>query len=283
MNIRKETIQERQNEELMLKIQYVARAKYNSAEKQGNIAWVMCFASAATVFIPSSLPEMYLIMAPILCDVLALTASIGQNSLVKTAANYREYFDACVFDINDTPNKTYENDIKEYCMNHSRECDIQTNNTGLDTPPGVRNWYDLTEVGPNDNAVFECQKQNAWWDEKLSKKRVALLALFIIIASVVLVVLWPIIKDTNGVTRVIFSSAMIIKAIERLKAEYEYEVISHKIEGAIGNMSVGLSEENVLDLQKWINEKRHCNVVGMDILHKKLARSLSKTYQTISK
>lgn len=283
MNTRKETIQERQNEEMMLKTQYVARAKYNSAEKQGTFAWVMCIASAVTIFIPSTFPDAFQIMAPILCDVLALIASIRQNSLVKTAANYREYFDARVFGINDSQNKTYENDIKEYCMDHAEECDIQTNNTGLDTPPGVRNWYDLSEVKPDDNAVFECQKQNAWWEERLSKKRVALLVSFIIIAAVVLVVLWPMIKDANGITRVIFSSAIIIKTIERLNAEYEYEVISHKIEGAIGNMSVGLSEENILDLQKWINEKRHCNVVGMNILHKKLARSLSETYQTISK
>ena len=48
-------IQERQNSEFALKVQYAARMCFNSAEKYNHLTWIACLVSAFSVFFPSGM------------------------------------------------------------------------------------------------------------------------------------------------------------------------------------------------------------------------------------
>lgn len=92
-------IQERQNDEALLKIQYAARVSFNSAEKFHHFAWIACIVSAFSVFLPSSWP-MYIINGiPCIADIFAFLFSIITSQKVNLASTLRKYFDSYVLDI----------------------------------------------------------------------------------------------------------------------------------------------------------------------------------------
>ena len=178
----RDTIQKRQNEEHMLKIQCSARGYYNNAERIGKLAWLFCLISAASLIIPESVPLVCQLTIPVIADIAALLLSKKQDESVEKAALFRAYFDAYVLGINDRY-KQYERDkivgdAREYCGKHRKKSSVQITTTGFDTPPGVKDWYDLMgerEYQNDDEVVFECQKQNVWWEERLSKTRIRVL------------------------------------------------------------------------------------------------------------
>jgi len=282
----REEILKRQNEDQMLKIQYSARGCYNRAEQLGNMAWVCCAISAVSLIIPESVPVGYQIIAPIIFDILALLLSKMQDDSVGQAAEFRAYFDAYVLGINDNY-KQHERDriigdAIEYCEKHIKKSEVEIKNTGFDNPPGVRDWYDLKASKENTSSnevIFECQKQNAWWDERLSKKRIKLLSA---LSAILLIAVIAIIILANNyiVIRIVLSSALIVKAIERVMAEHKYIVKSNIIDGAISVMRDKPNTSSIEELQKMINEKRRCNVVGINMIHKRNANPLSRIYQS---
>ena len=48
--INSQIISNRQNEDLLLKIQYASRSYFNSAEKINYVSWGLCIASAVMIF-----------------------------------------------------------------------------------------------------------------------------------------------------------------------------------------------------------------------------------------
>lgn len=284
MSTKRELIKTRQNEEGLLKIQFYARKMFNKAESDGNIAWIMCFLSALAILIPSSAGLFTQTIIPIICDVLALVASLFQANHISKAADHRAYFDSYVLDIeynhytiNDR--RRIHEEAEECCRKYADECTIQIKNTGFDDPPGVKDWYELSGECADKDVQLECQSQNAWWDERLLKTRI----LILIVVSVLIIIGAFLIKTSfgSGVSlRIILSSAIIVKAVERIIQEWKYLKLSHKIDGAVSVMGNGATIENIQELQKLINERRRCNVVGMNIIHKFRAKSLSNIYRS---
>ena len=75
----RDTIQKRQNEEHMLKIQCSARGYYNNAERIGKLAWLFCLISAASLIIPESVPLVCQLTIPVIADIAALLLSKKQD------------------------------------------------------------------------------------------------------------------------------------------------------------------------------------------------------------
>ena len=92
-------IQERQNSEFALKVQYAARMCFNSAEKYNHLTWIACLVSAFSVFFPSGWP-MYIINGiPGVADAMALVFGRITSQKVSQASMLRKYFDSYVLDI----------------------------------------------------------------------------------------------------------------------------------------------------------------------------------------
>ena len=280
--MKQEEIKARQNEIHMLKIQFSAKGYYNAAEKIGNLSWFCCVLSALTFLIPDSAGVACLLLAPIICDILAFFFSVSQNSLVLKAASFRRYFDAYVLDIDNNYSKheieKFRGDAEEYCLKHKRACDIQIANTGSDKPPGVRDWYDLSKEYSDQDVQFECQKQNAWWDERLSKAKVVLLISITVLFTIACIVLIKVYPKPLTIISCLLSSALIVKGIERAREEIKYRKLSIRIDGAITVMNTEITAKHICELQKLINNRRQCNVVGINFLHRIKAKSLSQLY-----
>ena len=87
-------IQERQNKEIALKVQYAARVCFNSAEKNNHFAWIACLVSAFSVFLPNSWP-MYIINGiPCVADIFAFVFSLITSHQVNWASKLRKFFDS---------------------------------------------------------------------------------------------------------------------------------------------------------------------------------------------
>lgn len=152
-------------------------------------------------------------------------------------------------------------------------------NTGNDNPPGVHDWYMFSKQYNGLEAKFECQRQNTWWDKKLFPIKCAVTALVFGIAVIVFVTvaIW------NGFFKTLLCSAgLLTKLFERVVDNGKYCILSIKIDGAQQTLEAHLTIEGVEQLQALINERRAVNILGINLLHKKLANKLTKKYNNIS-
>ena len=277
-------IQERQNKEIALKVQYAARVCFNSAEKNNHFAWIACLVSAFSVFLPNSWP-MYIINGiPCVADIFAFVFSLITSHQVNWASKLRKFFDSYVLDIQ--PNqfsKTELRGIREQTekiyMRNPINAAIQIANTGNDSPPGVRDWYVFSKSYDGINAQFECQRQNTWWNSKMVTVRIITTVFILILVGSILVVLLP----NNSILNILLCSAgILIKICERVIDNWRYFRISRLIEGAQQAIEVHPTAEGVKKLQNLIDERRSINVLEFGYFHKKLANKLSGLYKNIS-
>ena len=94
--INNQIINNRQNENLLLKIQYASRRYFNSAEKVNYVSWLLCIVSAIMVFIPDSASKVISLGIPALLEVFAFITAYIFNNKLKKAASLRNYFDSYV-------------------------------------------------------------------------------------------------------------------------------------------------------------------------------------------
>lgn len=277
-------IVERQNEPFMLKIQYAARICFNLAEKQNYFVWLFCFISAFSIFLPDGLPEYFSLVVPFAADIIAWVLMTFVNKNVQKGADLRKYFD--VYSVNIRTDQYSESEkrrlteISEKIYSKNSEvAELQMRNTGNDNPPGVHDWYMFSKQYNGLEAKFECQRQNTWWDKKLFPIKCAVTALVFGIAVIVFVTLaiW------NGFFKTLLCSAgLLTKLFERVVDNRKYRILSIKIDGAQQTLEAHLTIEGVEQLQTLIDERRAVNILGINLLHKKLANKLTKKYDNIS-
>lgn len=277
-------IEKKQNEPVMLKIQYAARYCYNLAENQNYFVWLFFLISAFSIFLPDGLPGYLPFVAVFIADIIAgvLMNSVSEN--VQKAADLRRYFDAysidiCIDQYFETEKRRLT-EIAEKCYSKCPEnAELQMKNTGNDSPPGVHDWYMFSKEYEGLEAKFECQRQNTWWDKKLfSIKNVATF-----IALGIIVIIYLILATRNGFVKSLLCSAgLLIKLIERLIDNRKYRILSIKIDGAQQTLEAHLTIEGIEQLQALIDERRAINILGINFIHKMLANKLTKKYDNIS-
>ena len=185
----KEGILNKQNEERLLKIQYASRRHYNEAEFTNCVCWALCAISASFALVPNPEPvKLWLLVIPVLLEVAAFVSNIVMNNKVEKASSFRGYFDAYVLSIE--PNSLDKGEtasvnerVESVYRKHIGESTIQISHNGHDIPPGVKDWYEFNEKISDDDAVFECQRQNSWWNNKLSKKRIFFMCIAIVLVQ----------------------------------------------------------------------------------------------------
>lgn len=274
-------IQSRQNEERLLKIQYAARRCYNTAEKINNYVWLLCLIAAFSVFFPETWSVFLNYGVPFVADIVTVCLMFLVNHKVKTGAQLRRYFDAYVLNIcPDAFSETEFRKIKEISgkiySENSAIAEIHMRNTGHDHPPGVYEWYVFPKHCFGVSAQFECQRQNTWWNSKMSSKR-----LVITICAAILIAAGFVLLMVNGeiLTIILCSAGLIIKIAERLIENWKYIKVSVQIDGAQQTIESCPTKEGVAKLQNFIDKRRSIVVLEFNWLHKKSADVLSKEYE----
>ncbi|MBR1750405.1 MAG: hypothetical protein IJ740_05900 [Ruminococcus sp.] len=281
--INSQIIINRQNEDLLLKIQYASRRYFNSAEKFNYLSWVLCIASATMIFVPDSAPELIDKGIPAVLEVFAFITACIFNSKLKNAASLRNYFDSYVLMIDeDSYTDIRKQKLREIALTaynrHKTEADIHIHNTGRDKPPGVRNWYEFKNSVADVQAQFECQKQNIWWNKKMVKNRMIILPIILFILIALFVVMFILFKS-DVLSIIVCALGIVLKVAERIFEHYHYHEISIKIDANQSHAERELTAEVIKELQELIDERREIPVLEINMIHKLKAKRYSSSYE----
>jgi hypothetical protein len=282
-------IEKRQNEKRMLRYQYASRSHYNRAETLNTLVWVCFIISWWSIFLPDSYNsnlETLKITVLFFVNIIAVILNCLMNFNVSVASTLRKYFDAYVLDLNidqfTAPEVQKLEELSIKAVNHSPgKSKVQMSNTGHDNPPGVRNWYEFSQPLSEQDAIYECQKQNCWWNNRIMVKRLIFTGIGLLVF--ISLVIFFIIKTNIGILQAIFSSSgLIIKCAERLVVNAKYYRISLRIDGALDVLTNSRSDENIKNLQGEIDERRAMPVLEWNHFHKRHAKENSELYHDIT-
>ncbi len=284
--INSQIISNRQNEDLLLKIQYASRRYFNSAEKINYVSWGLCIASAVMIFVPDSASKVIGMGIPALLEVFAFIIACIFNRMLKNAAALRNYFDSHVLMIcEDNYTDIRKQKLREIALNayhkHKKEADINIHNTGRDKPPGVKDWYEFKNTAADIQAQFECQKQNIWWNKKMVKNRMIILPIIWFILISLFVAMFVLFKS-DVLSIIVCAIGIIVKIAERIFEHYHYHEISIKIEAIQSHAERELTTEVIKELQELIDERREIPVLEINIIHKLKAKQYTSSYEETS-
>ena len=279
-------ILKRQDEPEMLKVQFVAKFYFNAAERSNKLAAYLALVSLlCLVPYPDS---WFWVMATLFAviDVLVLVLTVLTRRFVNNAADLRAYFDSYVLSIKYDFNYKLDNRLKgliyRVVRRYPEQAKTAMENTGWDTPPGVKSWYGLKSASSHNEAVVKCLNENRWWDEKLNMHRVVSSAFFltIVVLSAILLVF---VIEINWVSVMLAMVQLIVRFGERIEANVKYYNATERLKGAYSLLDESQTKANQRGVQKAIDARRHIPVLGSNKWHQKRARKLSEEYEdTIS-
>ncbi len=288
---KQERIQVRQNEDEMLRTQAAAKSYYNKAEKQNFIAFAISVSSVFTMFMTKGENQIWNFLvtwAPAICGVMVYLFYMLMTRNVERASKLRNYFDAYVLEVGDLPTTDNEKRnitelVRKANKGRDNKASIQMHNTGRDNPPGIKDWYEFSKEFPDEQAVYECQRQNIWWSKKLVNKAIfinAIVALLIFMFGIVMSVLGS--TDSAVTALIIFAITYLLTFADRIKNYLAYVKISCEIDGINATVAHSGNEEQLLFLQEKINDRRELPVLGINYMHIKDSAKIAKQYEEIS-
>ena len=269
----------------MLKVQCGAKLLFNRAEKCNYFAWLACLISSFSIFIPISFSTYVVYGIPFLADILYFILNFISQKNVRDASHMRKYFDSYVLDINveqfsNSESMIIKEKAETLYFKNKRFAKVQMNNTGADIPPGVRNWYEFSELCSGNNAIFECQKSNIWWTKKILHYNILFLLLLIIIEVIGVI---GVIMLSPSYYLLLCFPGIIIQTFERLYFNSKYYRVSLEIDGARSTVESSPDRNGIENLQDLIERRREINVIGINCIHKHCASKLTSLYNTIRK
>ena len=265
------SIKKRQNEEMLLKVQYAARYKYNFAELLNKICFWLSF-SPLFFLLPFIAKIEKIAAATLIIDVVILILSFCVRKLVMEAATLRKYFDNCVFGFGneDVNTSRVEETALQIFNKRLVTSTIQINNTAQDTPPGVKDWYDISEDVSEEETIYKCQCENGWWTQKMFMRLVWKYLVYFGIVVIIFLIL-KIACQVSCFDIFIAISGVFLKFVERIIALIQYAIVSFKAEGAIAILKVYNTNEQLKCLQGFINERRAIPILLPNNTHRKMA------------
>jgi len=285
-----ETIVKNQNSNNMLKCQFSARHYYNLAENYNVAAFIGSLISLSFLLIPDKAYVAYspiFLLTPSVFDIASLVCYKLMGISISRAALLRNYFDEIVLRTKISNNT--DSDIRKInsliinVVDKSKEeCELQISHTGRDNPPGVKNWYEFSKQYADSDVMFECQRQNRWWNNELSHRRI-----FLYGSVVILVII-------SGILLVFFSNFSILRVFvcllsaaitftDRFIENLKYIRLSMKIDDRCEALEVSKNKALVSSLQELIAKRRELKIVEINHIHKKHSKELSERYEQITK
>ena len=274
-----ERIFRRQNDEDMLKCQYVARHSFNLAETFSTLAFFFSMLSIFCVFVPDC------ILLPLALDALSILFYFLMGKSVSIAALLRNYFDETVLGLSINRPQSELRKIQEYIVKYTSknkaEYQRQITHTGRDVPPGVKDWYEFSKDYEDSEVVFECQKQNQWWNKKMTQQRMITYLAIVLACIVAIALIHFYLQVSHLLIAVCFGSA-IITFCDRIYENVLYLRLSMKISDYCEAYSSSRDDDQIRALQKLIENRRELRVVEINYIHKKISKWLSEQYAEIS-
>jgi len=275
----------------MLRYQYASRSYYNSAEKLNDLVWLIVVFAWSVIFWHDNLSfsKIFSVGICFFADMVAMILNSQIKKNVYWASALRKYFDAYVLGINIDQFKESEIEkLEELSIKATKKCveksKEQMSNTCYDTPPGVHNWYEFSQTLSEQDAIYECQKQNCWWNKKLMYKRILYTIIVLLLLFIVYLVFYLFIKAKTGILLFFFSSSgLVLKCVERSIANCKYYMLSLKIDGALEVLTNSRSDENIKNLQTQIDARRSMLVLERNFIHKHYAKEYTELFDDIRK
>ena len=277
-----EEILRKQNDEGMLKCQYAARTYYNRAEIESYVSWVLALIAASFIFIPDKIGVILLII-PIIIDIVTLILQYLVDRTVKNGAQMRNFFDAKVLGICDSYSPSDEHDIWEKANTiataRKNTFAYQRTHNGKDTPPGLMDWYVFSKTySTPEEAVFECQKQNFWWTDKLYQKRIRIY----IITAVVFFFIAIIGFCFSPLKTILCLVSFAVKLCADIRGSVQCSHVMQSIKTLSDLQSTAINPSIIESLQEKIKERREIQILEINKLHLKNAHKWSVLYENIS-
>ena len=285
-----ETINKRQNSAEMLKCQFAARHYYNTAENYSTAAFICSLVSLLFILAPdraSSLYSVVVLLIPLAFDAASLILYWRMDIFVSSAALLRNYFDETVLEIktskytgsvirkvNSLIVSAIEKDKKGY--------DLQISHNGRDNPPGVRDWYEFSHQYADSDVIFECQKQNCWWNDKLCHRRLLWYGA-IVLLGIILGSFFGFHANISILRIIVCLLSAIITFADRFIENLKYIRLSIRINDRYETLEVSKNQELIASLQELISQRRELRVVEINRIHKKHSKKLSERYEQITK
>jgi len=279
-----------QNKEKYLRMQYSARVCYNFTEMINELIWLFCILG----FIINNISSLKTILGDVLPFVSAgLTICIfiggellGSNA-IKLGAAFRKYIDYNLFYLKADNYCGYnESELIDkslyICDLREKDSTVRMQNSGHDSIKGVRNWYiDIDSIEDKQQLIFECQKQNSWFDRKISKvQQVAFGIILLFIISILLII-----NRNQTISTIIISVlpaiSLIIKVIKELLMYSKYNNLMSKMEFLI-NTTSNVTDERIMQIQKLIDERRSMNFVSINLIHNLFSIKLHERHAKIN-
>ena len=282
-----------QNEPKILKLLFLQREKYNNAECYWRYKWIASWTLlgvnifATVVIIKSS--DLYIVFDAIIIIIIAVFECLSKKNH-EIGAKTKQYIDDVLFNFKNGIILDSKDDILEFatecCERYEKDYKIQIENTGSDCPPGLKNWYNVIDSVDTNEIIFECQKENSWWQKKLFIIYRNWLYVIIIIITITLIILF-----INGITVktiILFflsNVSIFLNGFEDIFATHKYNIMLEKIQEDIQMIEkakrIGLDQ--LKQLQANINSLREIRCFVPNILHSKKSTEYHLLYSKINK
>lgn len=268
---------DKQNGDQFIELLFLQRRSYNEAGNWNRSLWVIAILSA---FIGSnSVLNLSDSMRVIFTSILILLAWVAHNQLKKKimiGAYTKELFDRSLYGqtIKCRNWEIKPDEIRETAYNlrlkHSKDFNVALVNSGEDIPRGLKDWYTRSTKENHNETIFECQRENIWWDKKIAtnyKIVVWLLGLVVIVGFL----LANYNKSLLDVGLSIFANvALVLKLIDDCLIQKKFSNHHIKIEELIENINEKskLSKNDLEKMQERILIRRNMRYLPFDFLHK---------------
>lgn len=276
-------IEERQNEEEPLKVQFAARKCFNVAETLNNTAWILYWFEIVILLISKkynfvAVPP----MVPIIFNIMLFLVICGVSYFTNKATWLRGFFDEYVLCLKTEkyPShiaikvKRFSDIVKRIFQ---KQYEKQTSNTENGVPPGVKCWYDTSCYKEGDDAIFDCQQQNLWFT-KASFVVTMIIRIISIIVNISVLVWFISICGVDGEV-IIALFGIGIRIIERIYANLKFIYIVAKLAGIEESMCYSKNSASINNLQDNINELRSTPVFGCNIVYEKIVKYIAALYR----
>ena len=274
-----EEIGKKQNEEEMLQLQYYARILYNRANRMFVLKTIVLITGVLTVVLDFN------IVVTAIIAILYKTLNVVEVKCIENAASARALFDAKLFDFDISRNC---DEIKEkaykICVKKREDFEIQKNNTGMDVPPGVKDWYTMNDGSTKREIIFKCQIENTKWDEKITRINTIILQIIVIVMFIGYVFL----KRNTTVLEFFMNLFIGYELIEQVLVtgleykRYNCNLIKRKQE--IERMQQGkIKKKDIERLQELINERRELRLVPFNGIHKYVSAEMHELLKRYKK
>lgn len=280
---------QRQNSDDMLRCQYAARYYFNRGEKILLAALIlstinMLFASFPAV--DNDCLQWIILVAPIILDMCTVFLLLWLNRTVQNAAELRNYYDETVLSINahsfSYDKRTIRTLIDQTIRKNEKEAHTQLINNANANPPGVRDWYAFAREYSDEEVVFECQRQNQWWNTKMLHRRLAISTICLSILLAVAIALCVYTKTSIFKAVICFLGAF-VAFLDRIIVNLKYILLSVKIGHFCESMDNDRTSQQIQQLQELIASRRRIPVLEMNAIHKRKASTFSDQYKSITK